>query len=99
MPYSAELDRYAKFTVAPTTVALSTNTARSTALTAGLWELWCSVDCFFLQGGSAVDATLTSIPLTAKTVKLIHVEAAADAYVAAILAASTANLFVSKRQP
>lgn len=96
---SPEYSRYLKYNTAPVTVALSTTTATSAQLTEGIYELWCSVDCFFLQGGAAVVATLTSVPYTAKTVKEIHIETAVSMdYVAAILAAATATLFLTRRK-
>lgn len=85
-----------KLTSTPITVSLSVTTARSTQLTPGVYEAWCASACFLLQGNSAVDATLTSHPIGANERTYISVTPPGDDYIAGILAASTATLFLSK---
>ena len=86
-----------QYLTSPVSVSLSTTTARSTpVLAAGLYELECDEDCFFLQGGSTVTAALTDVPLAATATKRFVVTTASNGYVAGILASGTATLTITK---
>jgi len=86
-----------QYTWNPTTVALTTTTAvNGTALDAGLYEIECTEDCFFLQVAAAGTAALTDVPLQAGVTKRLVVTAAANAYVAGILASGTADLTLTR---
>jgi hypothetical protein len=83
------------YTSDPTTVALSTSTARSTALKAGAkYQAWASVAWFFKHGGSAVTAALTSVPLNAGDIVEWQPELGVSDYIAGILSASTGTLYI-----
>lgn len=84
----------AAWTSAPVTVSLSGTTARSGALGAGMYYVCADVACYFLQGGSSVDATTASNYLPAGAIVAMRVTSAADGYVAAILASGTGTLFI-----
>ena len=69
----------------PTTASPAATQDRTTALTAGTYRLHCTEDCYFLQGGVAVAATTSSIPLDAGYFPdPIVVTGAANAYISAI---------------
>ena len=57
------------------TVAISSATARSTALTAGVKavRLWCDVDIHVAFGGSGINATTSDAPMTAKIPEIIAI--------------------------
>jgi hypothetical protein len=80
----------------PTTVALSTSTARnSSALKAGAkYQAWATVAWFFKHGGSSVTAALTSVPLNAGDIVTWKPESGVSDYIAGILSASTGTLYI-----
>jgi hypothetical protein len=86
----------AQFYTAPTTVSISGSTARnSSAMGDGMYLLFSTTACFFLQGGSGVNATTSSIPLPANfyfgPVKL---DAGGGLYVAAITSGASGTLSI-----
>lgn len=83
-------------TSAPTLVSLTTSTARSAALTRGLYIITCGQNCTWLQGGSTVEATANHRRLWANTYRWLYVHGTEDAYVAGILASGTATLSIEK---
>lgn len=86
-----------KLQAASVRVSLTTMTARSTLLAPGNYQVTCDVDCFILQGGSAVDAVLASSNvLWSKGYVKIRVSDATDGYIAGILASSTGTLHILK---
>lgn len=85
-----------RLTEAPIIVDLSTTTARSTLLPVGVYEVTASADCFVRQGASVVEAAATDHAFWAKGApRRIFVESADDGYVAGIVAAATAKLYIS----
>jgi len=96
-PYFAPDVHKAGFKTAPTTLSISAVSARTATMPGGLYELWSSVDCNFLVGGSGVTATTSHVPLTAKTVKYVMIDedaGAANTYIAAI-AGGAGTLFIT----
>jgi len=92
-------DRIAYFGVpegAPQVLSLSTSSDRVQLEVGASYELWASVDCFVLLGGSSVAALTTSTPLTAKLPKHIRISAADRKYLAGIVSTGTGSLFVTK---
>lgn len=85
-----------KFKAVPVVVSLSGTTARSAVLDTGTHEVISSVDCFILQGGSAVDALTTSWPLYAGQALVVDVGDASDAYVAGITTGGTGSLYIGR---
>lgn len=86
-----------KLTQASVRVSLATTTARSALLPPGNYQVTCDVDCFILQGGSAVDAVLaTSNVLWSKGYIKVRVGDASDGYIAGILASGTGTLHILK---
>ena len=80
------------------TVSLSTSTARSTALVQSQkYVVSTNADCFILQGGSGVNATLTSFFL--KSGNIIVINPVSDClYIAGITASGTGTLTIGKME-
>ena len=83
--------------VNPTTLSLAVTTG-NVALPAPtnpqirLIRLWSSVDCFVRFGGSTVEATTSSHPLTAKVPEVFESN---QSYIAGIVSSGTGTLFIS----
>ena len=82
----------------PVTVSLTGTTARSAQLKKqSKYEIFATVDWFFLQGTVAVDATTSSHPRLAYQPTTIVVEdATSDGYIAGILSAGTGTLYIAE---
>ena len=81
----------------PTTLSLSVttgNVALPSTYLLRVYRLWSSVDCFVRFGGSAVEATTSSVPLTAKVPEVFHVYD--NSYIAGIVSSGTGTLFISE---
>lgn len=87
-----------KYTSDPTTTTYTGTQGRIGPLAAGLWEISCSTDAFFLQGGSSVAATSSSNPIWSKEWRVVHVETpATDGYISAIQQSSGGSIYAVKR--
>lgn len=79
-------------------VSISTTTARSTALTVGFkYVLAADADCYVVQGGSAIDATLTTAMFLNKGVLVSVAPNSGNNYVAAITASGTGKLTITRQ--
>jgi hypothetical protein len=78
-------------------LALSVATARTAELAPGVYRIWASVDCFVKFGDSAVTATTSDMPLTAK-LKEDHVLLATLSHIAGIVSSGTGVLFFAKNR-
>lgn len=79
-------------------VSISTTTARSTALAVGFkYVLSADADCYVLQGGVAIDATLTTAMFLNKGVLVSIAPNSGNNYVAAITAAGTGKLTITRQ--
>jgi hypothetical protein len=84
-----------KFTTSPTNVAITTATATSAELTAGLWQISSTIDTWILQGTSAVTAALTDVQLFAGQEKPMYVTGTGDTYLAGITDAGSGTLCIA----
>ncbi len=86
----------AQFSTAPTTVSISGTTARNaSAMGEGMYIIHSTTACFFLQGGSGVNATTASIPLPADFFfGPIKLDSGGGLYIAAITSSATGTLSI-----
>lgn len=83
--------------VQPTTLSLAVTTANVALPTftnpqVRVMRVWASVDCFVRFGGSTVEATTSSHPLTAKVPEVFESN---QGYIAGIVSSGTGTLFIS----
>lgn len=84
LPSSEDFLR-SRFTDPPTTLALSSVTARTAAMTQGLYIVCANIDWNFRQGDSSVTATTSSFPMGALEKVYVWISGDSDdSYVAGI---------------
>ncbi len=90
-----------RFSTDPTTLALSTASARVQLTPGYLYEARCyTATCYFKLGGASVEATTSSNRLEPTEKYVFYVGGAGENdYIAAILAAGTATLEIKRRSP
>ncbi len=93
---SQDMFARSKFLTAPVKITLSdTNSLASALLPFGMYLVYATAACSILQGASNVAATADTVPLPAGVYfGPIHVDATANAYIAAKVATGTGAVYL-----